>query len=408
MRTFSALSARLAALLLIAAIALSVAGCAARMPATVNTLPLGDSNLKKRAVTVKTGVIYSADTGRSITLGQLAEELAAMRYVYLGESHTSMANHQVQFEIIKAVHARNPKIKIGMEFFKRTDDETLVDWTAGLLSEEELLRRTGWYAGGGGYNFGYYRDIMNFARDKRIPVVGLNVPRTITRKIAMGGLKSLSPEEQAEVGEVDVTNDDHRQLIRFYFGGTGEGGMHFTPERFENMYAAQSTWDVVMGDSLMRAAEGFDGVVFAIAGSGHVAYNLGINRRVYDKDPQPFASVIAVADTSEKGRGTKIVRSLADYFWGIAFDLDPERYPSFGFTITEKEGKLLVGMIFPDSLGAKAGLKGGDRIISLDGDPVSDVTDLRIRLSAKQWGDTAVLLIERGGETLPVEIDIQP
>lgn len=408
MRTITAVSARFAAMLLVAAVTLSVTGCAARMPATVNTLPLGDANLKKRALTVEAGGIYSAATGRSITLEQLADELAGMRYVYLGESHTSMANHQAQYRIIKAVHARNPRIRIGMEFFKRSDNETLKDWTAGKLSEEELLRRTGWYAGGGGYNFGYYRDIMNFARDNQIPVVGLNVPRSITHKIAMGGLESLSPEEQAEVGEVDVTNEDHRQLISFYFGGTGDGGMHFTPERFEKMYAAQSSWDVVMGDSLIRAAEGFDGVVFAIAGSGHVAYNLGISRRVYLKDPRPFASVIAVADISNKGRGMKIVRSLADYFWGIPFDLEPEHYPSFGFTISEREGKLVVGMLMPGSLGATAGLKNGDRIISLDGEPISDVTSLRILMSAKQWGDTAVLLIEREGETMPVEIAIEP
>ena len=104
----------------------------------------------------------------------------------------------------------------------------------------------------------------------------------------------------------------------------------------------------------------------------------------------------------------KIVRSLADYFWGIPFDLEPEHYPSFGFTISKREGKLVVGMLMPGSLGATAGLKNGDRIISLDGEPISDVTSLRILMSAKQWGDTAVLLIERGGETIPVEIAIEP
>ena len=68
---------------------------------------------------------------------------------------------------------------------------------------------------------------------------------------------------------------------------------------------------------------------------------------------------------------------------------------------------MLVGIIYPDSLAMKAGLKMGDRILALDGEPVEDVTGLRLRLAEKGWGETAVLLVERGGETLPLEIAIE-
>ena len=392
-----------------AAAVLMLSGCGTKVPPSVDTLRLGEPALSKKVITVKPGEIYSGATGKPITLDRLADEIAGMRYVFLGESHTSMANHELQFKIIEALHARNPKLKIGMEFFKRHDNETLELWSAGKLSEEELLHRTGWYDGGGGYNFGYYRAIMNFARDNRLPVVGLNVPRSITRKIAMGGFDSLSPEERAEVGEVDVDNEQHRELIRFYFGGTGgdESAMHFTADRFEKMYAAQRTWDVVMGDSAIRAADGFDGTVVVIAGSGHVAYNLGIPRAVHDKTGQPFASVVAVDDHGRQGKGGYAVRSLANYIGGISYDTEPGYYPSFGFTVSNKEGKLMVGIIYPNSLAMKAGLTAGDRVLALDGEPVDDVTGLRMRLAAKNWGETAVLLVERGGETVPVEIALE-
>jgi S1-C subfamily serine protease len=160
-----------------------------------------------------------------------------------------------------------------------------------------------------------------------------------------------------------------------------------------------------MGDSVIRAAEGFDGIVVAIAGSGHLSYNLGINRRVFEKRPVPFATVLAVFDEGE-GR-TRAVRSLAHYFWGVPYDLEPAFYPGFGFRVAEREGKLLAGMVMPGSLAQKAGLKNGDRIVSLDGDTVSDVSTLFIRLSEKKWGDAAILGIERGDEAVDITIQIE-
>jgi hypothetical protein len=40
-----------------------------------------------------------------------------------------------------------------------------------------------------------YRDIFLYCRERSIPLVGLNVPRSITRKVARNGFESLNSEE---------------------------------------------------------------------------------------------------------------------------------------------------------------------------------------------------------------------
>ena len=396
-------------LLVVTTALILLSACASTGPPTADTLPLGPAELRTRELTIRDGEIHSAYDGERIGFEELIERLASVRIVYLGESHTSMATHRMQLRIIEGLQAINPNLLIGMEFFQRSHAAELADWSAGHLDEEELLRATGWYAGGG-YNFGYYRPILEFARDHGLPVVGLNIPRSIVHKVAMAGLDSLSPEEREITGEVDVTNHEHRRLIEFYFGGpAAHGPPSDDPDeaaaRFERMYAAQSTWDEAMAASVRRAMEGFDGIAVVIAGSGHCAYNLGINRRVAERLALPYATLLAV--DVEPGESATAVRSLADYLYGITGDTDPPYYPSLGASLRDQDGRVVVSMVMPDSLAQRVGLESGDVVTSLDGRPVADVTDLRIRLALKSWGDSAELLVQRGESELTVTVTFE-
>lgn len=375
---------------------------------TLDTLPLGNPALKDKFMMVGAGKFYSTAEGGEITFDQLIDKLSKVRVVYLGETHTSMAVHQNQTRIIKALYERNPKIKIGMEFFQRQDDDILNEWSANKISEEELIRKTGWYAGGGGYNFGYYRPFMDFAREKGLPVIGINIPRSIVHHVSRNGLDSLTEEEKKIVGEVDVTNKEHRKLIEFYFGGAGMG--HGSPEsqdeakeRFNRMYAAQSTWDEVMADSIKSGMEDFDGIFVVIVGSGHTGYNLGINRRLYEQYPEPYATVMPV-QIDKDGEPVRVVRSLGDFVMAYRDDIDPEYYPRFSLSASDKDGKVVVGMLLPGSFAMEKGIQTGDVITSLDGKAISDVTDLRLRLAAKKWGEKTELGILRGEENMTVDI----
>ena len=50
----------------------------------------------------------------------------------------------------------------------------------------------------------------------------------------------------------------------------------------------------------------------------------------------------------------------------------------------------------------------GDRVISIDGIAVDDVTTLQAQLDDKNVGDVVVLLVERAGKTREMLVELQP
>ncbi|POV39068.1 2-alkenal reductase, partial [Klebsiella oxytoca] len=85
--------------------------------------------------------------------------------------------------------------------------------------------------------------------------------------------------------------------------------------------------------------------------------------------------------------------------------------------VTGSKG-VCVWRVTPGSAAHRAGLVGvevtaggivpGDRVISIDGIAVDDVTTLQARLDDKNVGDVVVLLVERAGKTREMLVELQP
>ncbi len=75
------------------------------------------------------------------------------------------------------------------------------------------------------------------------------------------------------------------------------------------------------------------------------------------------------------------------------------------FGLPSAEGAL-VGDVNSDSPGAKAGLLKGDVIVGLNGQPVSDYQDLRLRVSQSAPGDAAKLDIYRNGQKRQMSVTL--
>lgn len=76
-------------------------------------------------------------------------------------------------------------------------------------------------------------------------------------------------------------------------------------------------------------------------------------------------------------------------------DLDPDLAAAFG--LTDHHGAVLVN-IMPDSPAAKAGLKPGDVVISINGKSVRDAADLRNQVGLMRIGDSFELVVLRDGD----------
>ena len=108
-------------------------------------LPLGDPKLKDKTMAVAAGEILAARTGEPIAFSRIIEELSGDRFVYVGESHDSLAMHDIQLQVVQALHAKSPDIAVGLEMLPFETQPVLDRWSQGLLSRDEFLRESRWY-----------------------------------------------------------------------------------------------------------------------------------------------------------------------------------------------------------------------------------------------------------------------
>jgi uncharacterized iron-regulated protein len=398
--------------------------------AELDLLPLGDEDRAHQLASAEAGSAYDTRAGERLDESALLDRLARGRVVLMGEEHTAMEQKLLHERVLRGLVERNGNVVLGMEFFLRSDREALDRWSAGALDDDGLLREVGWYDRGS-YRWEYYAPVMHAARELGVPVVGLNVDRDIVRAVNRGGLDGLSEAQREEVGPVDVGgSDDHRYLIARYFGETV--GL-LPPEWFENMYAAQCVWDVAMARSILAELPE-DGTMLVIVGAGHVAYDVGISRRIADErrsaglDPieaVTFVPVTAPAPDPEgdpmghpmsahgggapEDRPAQFVRSLADVVGVFAPTGGIEAYPTVGLRLgVGEDGMPAVQMIWPDTRASHVDFEFGDRVLDLNGARPDDLSHLRRMVAHLEWGERAGFLIRRGDEVLEVALLLVP
>ncbi len=96
----------------------------------------------------------------------------------------------------------------------------------------------------------------------------------------------------------------------------------------------------------------------------------------------------------------KVVRG---YLGLIPQDVSPQIAQQFGLS---GPGGALIGDVSPDSPASKAGLKRGDVILKLNGQPVNSANDLRLRISQTPPGTDVKLQISRDGKTQDISVDL--
>ena len=352
-------------------------------------LSVGKAGLKDKTTTVAADVISSCAMGKALSFSQMIKEMANSRFVYVGETHDSLPMHGIQLDIIRSLYEQDSHLSIGLEMFPVTLQEVLNKWSLGLLTAEEFIREAKWYVTWN-FNFAYYAGIFEFAKANKIPVYALNVPRELITTIRMKGWETLSDEEKKMAPKPDLSNEDHKKLIRTIFEATDlppQMKAHGSEMVFEGFYRAQAAWDEGMAHYAVRSSAKDGRRMVVLAGSGHLLYNLGINRRVFEKTGVPFKTVVCV-EVENKTGSVDVSRSLADYVWGLPKEAKPV-YPSVGLSFKEFDGleNLVIDKDPIDGVAKGQDFKKGDVVLDVDGRSFSSVNELRTYLSRFQWDE---------------------
>ncbi|NET03706.1 MAG: ChaN family lipoprotein [Symploca sp. SIO2B6] len=247
---------------------------------------------------------------------QILQELVKADVVYLGETHTSAEDHQVQLEILQALYQNNQKIAVAMEMFQRPYQEILDQYLAGKITEAQLVEQSE-YEQRWGFAWEYYAPMLRFAKAKQLPVIALNAPTEVTRKVARNGIESLTVAEQRYIpplSEIRTDNDDYRQIIKESYAQHNQAG-HGNSDSLERFFTVQVLWDETMADSIAQFIKANpDYQVVVIAGQGHIVYGYGIPSRVARRFNNQLQqrTVLLGASAQEQVQGEK---KIADFFW---------------------------------------------------------------------------------------------
>jgi len=320
-------------------------------------------------------------------LQELLAELAGKRVIYVGETHSRYGHHLLQLEVIRGLYERGVDLVIGMEFFQKPFQKWLDAWIAGEISEAEMLEKTQWYDR---WRFDYrlYRPILRFAREHRIPVIALNIPRELTEQVSEKGIDGLEKAERAQLpAEIDRSDQAYRERLHKAFSrhqGREES-------QFERFLDVQYSWDEGMAQSVADYLERHpEKTMVVLAGSGHIAYGSGIPNRVARRIGGDYIIILPAT-------GKEDVPEMADYLVAVERKKLPPR-ALMGVMIGSSGKGVKVEGVTPGSGAQQAGLRKGDLLLAIDGEPVSSLAEIRVRLLDKHPGDRIKVRFERDGE----------
>lgn len=249
--------------------------------------------------------ILSVKEKFEVTREALLEDLRSVQVIFMGELHNHAGHHAAQLSIIDALDDDPAPLGIGLEMFRRDSQEDLDVWTANKMPLLQFLDvyEDNWSM------WPYYKDIFLHARNEEVKMIGLNIPRSITRKVAKNGFQSLSTEEQFLLGNVQCEVDQtYENYIRQAMGGHGGHGQVFL-----YFCEAQLLWDTMMARNLIDfLKENPDYRVVVLAGSAH-SWKFGIPRQLAEQSDISYRVILPEI----KGRADRdnVTEDIADYLW---------------------------------------------------------------------------------------------
>jgi uncharacterized iron-regulated protein len=249
---------------------------------------------------------------------RLLQKIQTANVVYLGETHDSLADHQAQLKIVQALQREKPRMAIALEMFQRPYQFALDQYLSGTLSESELLTQTE-YQKRWGFDWHFYAPIFRFAKAKSLPLLALNTPSEMTRKVARSGLDSLMTKDFKWIpprSEIDLSSASYRKRILETYESFHQGKGN--SDGFDRFFQAQVLWDETMAEAIAQYwLKHPDRQIVVLVGQGHLLFGEGIPsrvaRRIKAAGRKDWKQYSVLLNPSKEIRNAST--RAADFFW---------------------------------------------------------------------------------------------
>ncbi|MCB1620868.1 MAG: ChaN family lipoprotein [Thiothrix sp.] len=319
--------------------------------------------------------------------------LAAPRVIIAGEQHDQYQDHRVQLEVLRTLYRQNPALAIGVEWFQQPVQGVIDAYLAGQITETTLLQRSGYYQRWG-YDYRMLRPIMAFARTHHLPVLALNAPQELTRKIGRGGLAALTPAERRQLpAAITPADNAYRQYLQTVFARHGGHG------QFEHFLTVQRVWEETMSANAVRYLQQHPGQrLLILAGRGHMSQGRGIPADIRRRLPQTNLLTLITETPEEQETSPQGPAQTGPVTADLQVLAEPMQLPASGklgaWLMSDVRGVSIRGLV-SGGAAEKAGLKDGDYLTQINGGPVTDKGDILQVVAMSPPGTPVTLQLKR-------------
>jgi uncharacterized iron-regulated protein len=263
------------------------------------------------------------------------------RVVCVGEEHPNPHHHWVQLQVVRHVAPKWRQLVLGMEMFQRPFQGVLDDYAAHRISADALRTRAGW-AERWGYDWSLYAPIIDSAVGSHAALLALNAPKELTKKVVHHGLESLTPDERAQVPQLDLQVAEHRAWFDALMEDMGGSEAHSKsapkdvdpnaapPAESEEdampsadrIYTVQVIWDETMAETTAKyLAAHPDAQAVILAGNGH-CHDSAIVGRLKRRGIADVVSIRAVLDDGDDAVASAVAKPMNDFL--VVLELPPD------------------------------------------------------------------------------------
>jgi uncharacterized iron-regulated protein len=323
--------------------------------------------------------------------------------VLLGETHDSDEHHRWQLQTLAGLHALRPAMVVGFEMFPRRVQTALNRWVAGELSEAEFLKSTDW-SNVWRFDPSLYLPLFHFARMNRIPMVALNIGEPLRIAVREKGFDGVPQAEREGVERPGAASGAYLDRLLEVFrehdlaGKKRPDATRDDPD-FQRFVEVQQLWDGAMAQAL-RAAQARPGkpLVVALLGRGHIMHGEGVPHQL---KALGVTDVTTLLPWDRDKDCTELVAGVADAVFGLeAPAREKPRRQRLGIRIELKDRAVHVIEVQEGSVAQAAGVRAGDVITEVAGQPVKGNTDVIAAVQRQAPGTWLPLKVKRQGELI--------
>ena len=380
------------------------------------------------AIAVALSLIFNTATGGKVELPALVNDLADRDVVFLGEEHDNTAGHQMQLQIVRALHKKRPDLVVSMEMFERDVQGILGDYLRGRIDEDAFLKHSRPW---GNYKK-HYRAVVEYAKANGLDVIAANAPRRSARKVAQGGGDLTAYVARTTSAVKDQYWELFKDAMKEHPGEITEKGL-------TRMYEAQCMKDDTMAESIADYLQGRphrQPLVVHLCGKFHSDYGLGTVVRLLRRRPLTTVGVVTMvaaddvkkqelAEHAAKGHFVLVVKAepkpekkpVAESADSADADPKPVAKPDTddlgepaGLGIMPDYGSddpgVLVSAVSEDGAAEKAGIKGGDLIVKIGKETVESLEDYMEVMGDLRAGETVKITVKRDGKDKAIDVKL--